>query len=207
MTERLAGAKLNETWPHQNGAPSQAAPHVSANYPLKPLWSASLGRGNSGKAQITSGPIVAEGHVFAMDATGVISAFTLDGAPAWQVDMTPPNEDRIDGFGGGLTYGKGVLIATSGFSKVVALSPESGEILWEQALDAPARAPGVIASGRVFVVARDNQAYAIDLKNGRIRWRLEGIEPGAAMLGGAAPAVSRGLVVMPMASGESLVIR
>lgn len=198
----FAAPSLNDNWPHQNGSPTQAAAHIDANFPLTQVWGANLGQGGSRAAQITASAIVADGRVFAMDATGVVSAFDLDGTLAWRRDLAPSDEGRADGFGGGLTYGNDTLIATSGFAKAVAIEPDSGDIRWEQALDAPARAPGVVSGGRVFVVARDNQAYAIDLKNGRIRWRLEGIETETGMLGGAAPAVSNGVVVIPFGSGE-----
>ena len=198
----VAAARRNSDWTSLNGGGDHAPGHLALDHPVAQIWSTSIGSGNSKKARITSGPIVAGNRVYAIDAGGAVTALSLDGAPVWRRDLAIDGEGAQDGFGGGVAYGSDTLVATTGYAEVVALEPETGEVRWRQRLDAPARAPAVVADGLAFVVARDNEAFAIDLKNGRIRWRLEGVEAEASMLGGASPAISRGLVVLPFGSGE-----
>ncbi len=198
----FGAARSNTSWANENGSVAHSPGHVALSYPLTPLWQASIGTGNSKRQRLTSGPIVAKGLVYTIDAEGLVSAFDPNGALVWRSDLALRGEGRGDGIGGGLSYGDETLIATTGFGQVVALEPLSGDIRWRQDMDAPARSPAVVANGRAFVVSRDNQSFAIDLENGRIRWRLEGIESTASMLGGATPAASNGVVILPFGSGE-----
>jgi len=94
------------------------------------------------------------------------------------------------------------VTAFSGFGEVVAMEPDTGEVIWRQKLDAPVRAAPTVTNGMAYVVSRNDQAFAIDLKNGRIRWRIAGVDPEAGVVGGASPATIDGLVVLPFASGE-----
>jgi len=111
-------------------------------------------------------------------------------------------EESEDGFGGGVSFGSDVLVAGTGFGEVVAMEPDTGEVIWRQKLDAPVRAAPTVTNGMAYVVSRNDQAFAIDLKNGRIRWRIAGVDPEAGVVGGASPATIDGLVVLPFASGE-----
>ena len=199
---QLSKAVTNTDWTHENGNTAHFPGHVSGDYPLEQVWSRSIGRGASREGRITSGPIVAGDLVYTLDAAASVKATSLDGAPVWATDLTLKGEDSLDGFGGGLAYGSDVLVAATGFGEAVAMNPSSGEILWRQKLDAPVRAAPTVSNGLAYVVSRNDQAYAIDLKNGRIRWRVAGIDPDAGVVGGASPAAANGLVVIPFASGE-----
>lgn len=199
---QLSKAVAVDDWTHENGNTSHLPRHVDVAFPMKPVWSVSIGRGASREGRITSGPIVADGRIYTLDAASSLRAFDLKGAPIWQRDLTLKGEQALDGSGGGLALGGGVLVAGTGFGEVIAMSPEDGEILWRQELDAPVKAAPTVANGLAYVVSRNDQAFAIDLKNGRIRWRVAGIDPDAGVVGGASPAASGGLVVLPFASGE-----
>lgn len=199
---RLPKAVNNSDWTHENGNTRHVAGHVDVAFPLQPVWSVSIGRGGSREGRITSGPIIAQNQIFTLDAAAQVSAFSLDGARLWRQDLTLRGEASEDGFGGGVAFGDGVLAAATGFGEVVAMDPSNGEIIWRQELDAPVRAAPTISNGMVYVVSRNDQAFAIDLENGRISWRIAGIDPDAGVVGGASPATIDGLVVLPFASGE-----
>ena len=199
---QLSKAVANSDWTHENGATTHFAGHVAGTYPLVQVWSTSIGRGSNSNGEITSGPIVADGRIFAMDANAQVRALSLSGSVIWSADLRLRGERSGDGFGGGVAFGDGTLVAATGYGEVIAVEPESGEIRWRQKLDAPVRAAPTVAGGLAYVVSRNDQAFGIDLKNGRIRWRTSTIEPEAGILGGASPAVRGGLVVLPFASGE-----
>lgn len=199
---QLSKAVTNSDWTHENGNTRHSAGNLSLSYPLTPLWSAPVGRGASRVGRITSGPIVADNRVYAIDAAAKVTAFSLSGTPLWSRALVLNGEDAGDGFGGGVAFGNDVLVAGTGYGEVIAMEPDTGEVLWRQKLDAPVRAAPTVANGMAYVVSRNDQAFAIDLKNGRIRWRIAGIDPDAGVLGGASPATVDGLVVLPFASGE-----
>jgi outer membrane protein assembly factor BamB len=55
-------------------------------------------------------------------------------------------------------------------------------------------------------VTRDNRAWAIDARNGRVRWQIPGLQASAGFAGGTGPAVSQSLAVFPFSSGEILAV-
>lgn len=198
----LSKAVANSDWTHENGATTHFPGHVAADFPMTQAWSVSIGRGANNSGQITSGPIVANGQIFAMDAGAQVRALSMTGATQWSVDLKLKGERGSDGFGGGVAFGDGTLVAATGYGEVIALEPDTGAIRWRQRLDAPVRAAPTVSGGLAYVVSRNDQAFGIDLKNGRIRWRTSTVEPVAGIMGGASPAVRGGLVVLPFASGE-----
>ena len=198
----LTKAVTNSEWTHLNGATSHFAGHVAGEYPLEPVWRASIGRGDYRDGRITSGPIVAGGLIYTLDSVGQITAFTEAGSVAWSRSLALPDEREADGYGGGLSFGNGTLVVGSGYGEVVALEPETGAVRWRQEMEAPVRSAPTVLGNLAFVVARNDQAFGIDLENGRIRWRTSGVEPEAGIGGGASPAARDGLVVIPFASGE-----
>lgn len=199
---QLTKAVTNSEWTHKNGDRSHFPGHIQGAFPLEPIWNKSIGRGASREGRITSGPIIAGNTVYTLDAAASVKAFSLDGASRWSRDLTLKGEVSLDGFGGGLAFGAETLVAGTGFGEVVAMDPANGEIIWRQELDAPVRSAPTVSGNLVYVVSRNDQAYAIDVENGRIRWRVAGIDPDAGVVGGASPAASNGLVVLPFASGE-----
>ena len=198
----LPNAVSNSEWAQLNGASSHFAGHVAVQYPLAPVWSANIGDGTRRGGRITGGPIVSGGRVFAIDSAAQVSAFTSEGAPLWSRSLARDGETSRGVFGGGIAADGDTIVAGTGFSEIVAMNAETGAVLWRQETDAPVRAAPVISNDRVYAVARDDQAYGIDLSNGRIRWRMTSIDPEAGIAGGASPAARSGLVVIPFGSGE-----
>jgi outer membrane protein assembly factor BamB len=194
-------------WPQAGGSPSHAMGHLGLEPPLTRAWSADLGAGEDDGREILSGPVVAGGQVFAMDAGATVSAFDLgSGRRIWQVDLEPEDED--DGyFGGGLAFDNGRLYVTTGFARIYALDASSGAAVWEARAPAPMRAAPTVADGRVFAVTLDNQLLALSAQDGRELWTHSGLTEATGIVGGASPAVSGPIVVAPYSSGELVAIR
>jgi outer membrane protein assembly factor BamB len=74
-------------------------------------------------------------------------------------------------------------------------------VRWRQRLGAGIGSP-TVSGNTVYVVSRDNRAWAISTDVGRIRWELPSAPAQALRAGGAAPAVSGGTVVFPFGTGE-----
>jgi len=125
-----------------------------------------------------------------------------NGKSLWSRSLVPPTDREGDASGGGIAFGGGKVIVTTGFGQVHALDPATGNELWVQQLDAPATASPTVSGGLVYVISRDNVAWAIDAGNGRVRWSLPGTPSLSGMVGGAGPAVTDQMAVFPFASGE-----
>lgn len=196
----------NANWPQAGGAPDRAMHHLEAPEVLRTAWVSNIGEGSSEDTRIVSPPIVADGHVFAMDAGGVISALEVgSGKRVWRFDPRPEDDDG--GFGGGLAYSGNRLFAVSGYGDVFGLDPATGKMAWKQPLAVPIRAAPVVSGGRVIVVSYDNQTWALDGRDGAVLWTHAGLAETARLLGAASPAVEHDVVVVPYSSGEIYALR
>ncbi|MBP7000601.1 PQQ-like beta-propeller repeat protein [Amaricoccus sp.] len=194
---------VNADWSHRNGAARGRFVHLAFSADPRLIWSADLGEGDARRRRIITAPIVAGGLVFAMDAAAQLSAFSTSGELVWRRSVAAEGQRADSGTGGGMAVDNGVLYVTTGFGQVLALDPRTGGERWRVTLDAPVRAAPAVEDGRVFVVARNDSAYALSAADGSILWRVQGAG-GPGVLGGATPAVDGPLVVIPFASGEVL---
>ncbi|MEM9063465.1 MAG: PQQ-binding-like beta-propeller repeat protein [Pseudomonadota bacterium] len=196
-------AVSNPDWTQTNAQSSHASGHLAGPAALNRVWTADAGSGGGDGAAITGAPIVVGGRVYTLDAEAQVSAIDASsGNVAWTVDLTPEGESGEDGFGGGLASNGSRIFVTTGFGEVVALDAASGEEAWRYRASSPFRAAPVVDSGLVVAVSRANRAVALATGTGQLIWRIDGISATAGLLGGASPAASGGLVVLPFASGE-----
>lgn len=198
----LPAARRLEDWPQQGGNARHLPPHAALPAQLSSVWSVSIGQGDDDKHRITADPVVVDGRVFTLDSRARVMAHSTAGAPLWQSDLTPPGERSDDATGGGLAVGGGRLFVTTGFGALVALDPATGRQLWVQETEAAVTGAPSYRDGLVYLVSRDNRAWAIDAENGRVRWQLTGTPSSSGMVGGAAPALGDRLAVFPFGASE-----
>jgi outer membrane protein assembly factor BamB len=196
-------AVLNADWTHRNGSAGGRLIHPAFRPVPQLIWATDLGLGDAKRRRLLTGPIVAGGLVFAMDAGGQLSAVTREGQLVWRRSLVPPNQLPDSGPGGGMAAVDGVLYVTTGFGQVLALDPRSGGTIWETTLEAPIQAAPVVYDGRVVAVQRDDIAVALDARTGDFLWQVQGAG-GTGLMGGASPAADGLLVIVPFASGEVL---
>ena len=203
----LPEPRANSEWPQAHGSAARLSGHVQFADAPRRAWSASIGSGSNSSRKLLGQPIVAEGVVYAMDATGEVTAHRLDtGSRLWRQDITP--DDESDGpLGAGLAFESGRLYATTGFAEVVSLDAKSGKELWRRKVSGPSRGSPAVANGRVFVICIDNTSYALSADDGRVLWNHTGTGEGAGLLGAASPAVSDDVVVIAYSSGELFGLR
>jgi outer membrane protein assembly factor BamB len=197
----------NPEWPHAGGHPNNAMHHILVGENLRRAWTSNAGKGRTDYQRIPAPPIVADGRVYAMDSNTRVSAFDAKtGSSVWRVDLTGKYDD--DGHvPGGLAFAQGRVFATTGFAQVVALDAKTGKEVWRQPVPAPMRAPPTVRASTVYVVTVDNHVFALDADSGQQIWTHAGIAENAAILGGGAPAVDGGVVVVPFSSGEIVALR
>lgn len=196
-----AMARLS-SWDQRGYSATNRVPHATLGGSLTQVWSTEIGRGNSRRLNITADPVAANGRVFTMDATAGVRATELaSGAAIWGVDLQPGFDRGGAVSGGGLALGEGRLYVTTGFGELIAMDPATGGVAWRQRLEAGIGAP-TIDGGVVYIVSRNNQAWAVDAATGQLIWNVPANNTGAVLAGGAAPAVTSRIVAFPFGSGE-----
>ena len=196
----------NKTWPQAGGYANHAMHHIKVRDTLHKTWSVDIGVGANEEERLNASPIVADGTVFAIDTRSQVSAFNAEnGRRIWKIDLTPEEED--DGhISGGLAYENGVIYVTTGFSEVVALQAKSGKTIWRKNLGAPMRSAPTARGGRLFIITMNNELFALKAENGELIWQHRGLPEIASVLGGASPAVDKGVVIAPYTSGELIAL-
>jgi outer membrane protein assembly factor BamB len=203
----------NENWAQAGGHASHVMGHLSATGDLFPAWEESVGSGTSKKLYLLATPIVADGRVYTIDTSSQVMAFNAaSGEEIWQVNITPKNDDWLafgseESMGGGLAYENGRIFISTGFAQLIAIDSKDGSEIWRESLPGPMRAPPTVQEGRVFVITIDNQLFVHSTETGERLWSHAGTMESAGVLGGASPAVSKGVVVVPYSSGELFALR
>lgn len=195
-------------WSHQNGSPAHTNQHAAFSGAPSLRWSTNIGSGNGRDTRISSGPVAGGGLIYVMDGESHVSAVTSDGAVVWTLDTTPAGERGVDGAGGGVSFSGGVVYAGTGFGEVIAISAETGGILWRRSFDAPFHSAPTIVGGTVYAVTRGDTAYGISASDGALEWVQRGSSaPSGGFNGGASPAVANGQAILPFSSGDVLTVR
>lgn len=201
---RLSSAQVNANWTHRLGGADHRTRHPALGRNIQPVFSVKAGAPETRRTRITADPIVASGAIFTMDAQAQVVAHSTGGQLLWTRNLVPLNDGAGEGAGGGLAFGDGKLIVTTGFGRVTALDPSTGGTLWTQKLEAPGGSSPTVANGLVYVAARDAVGWALDADTGRIRWTLNGTPSPENFGAGPGVAANGSIAIFPFASGEVL---
>ena len=192
----------NADWSHRAGTAAKAPIHPALSASPAPVWSTRIGSGDSRRHRISADPVVAQGRVFTLDSRSTVTAVSTSGGVLWSRDLTPGSDKTDDASGGGLASDGARVFVTSGFGRITALDAASGAELWTQRLNAAATAAPSVSDGVVYVVGADSHAWALEADTGRIVWDVAGTPSVSGVLGGASPAVTDRIVVLPFTSAE-----
>lgn len=197
----------NDDWPQAGGYSNHAMHHMQVGDSLERAWSSDAGTSAGKRRRLLGQPIVAEGKIFTVDASSMVSAFDANtGKRLWRTELTPEDTSEVY-TSGGLAYEDGQIFAATGFAQVVALDARSGKIDWRQTVSGPLRGSPTVRGGRVFAVTVDNQTHALAAEDGSVLWTHTGIAESAGLLAGNSPAVDGNMVVVPYSSGEIFALR
>lgn len=194
---------LNESWEQIGGG----LVNNQGNFAIRSTEvedTTTVGDGYDWESSLVAVPIVAEEFIYAMDGRGYISAHALKNIDevVWVSDALVEKESDRDMTGGGFAYADGVVYATSGYGRIVALDVKNGAALWNLAQGIPMRAAPRVVNGWLLAVTVDNQTLAINANSGKIVWSHRGISESAGFLANVAPAVVGETVIVPYSSGE-----
>ncbi|MFN8972403.1 MAG: PQQ-binding-like beta-propeller repeat protein [Alphaproteobacteria bacterium] len=202
----LPEAATNAIWLSANQAMDSAPPSLPET--LERSDSATIGEGNDFTRGDAPAPIVAAGHVFAMDGVGFVSAHAQDDIDnrVWLSDAATESDEQ-DLLGGGLAYDAGSLYVATGYGRLVALDAKTGAKRWRTNVGAPVRGAPVAAGGMVVVLTADNQTLAFTAETGAPVWGHRGIRELAGFFSNTAPVVKDDLVIAAYSSGQIVALR
>lgn len=221
----LPPERLNDTWSQPGGEANNSPGNLTLSGGIHQTWSADAGAGTSKSGRVSASPIVAEGRIYALDAAGSVSAFSLSGGSAvWRASLEPTvdNSKKVSfnasnlfslggtdggGYGGGLAADGGKIFAASGFGTVIALDPSSGKRIWEKTVGAPIRSSPTATAERVFVVTTEGRIICLSAVDGTELWSARGLPQQASLTLNASPAVEGDVVVAPFPSGDILALK
>lgn len=193
----------NASWSEPGGSPANSLGHLALGDRLNKIWRVDVGTGSSWRGRLSAIPLVADGKVFTLDAGGTVSAFTASsGSRVWGTSVTPKNEKRAEGFGGGLALDSGRLYVTTGYGTVVGINPEKGTVLWTQKVGEPVRSSPSAAGGKVYFVSTDSVLHCLDGNDGQELWTAKGVPEPAMLLSNVSPAIGQGVVVAAFPAGD-----
>jgi outer membrane protein assembly factor BamB len=196
-------AVVNPDWAQPGGNAAKSMVHVALGASPGMAFRVSIGAGSSNAGQLASSPVVAEGKVFTIDTQAVVRAFDANtGAQLW---ASPVRGQAASGnvlFGGGVAYDNGRVFATNGAGYAAALDAKTGGAFWQVRPGGPLRGAPTVANDNVYIVTQDNQLFALDPADGKVRWTGAGAVETAGVFGSASPAAAQGTVVAGFSSGE-----
>ena len=204
----LSTPHTNQNWGQAGGNAEHAMGHLSLSPKPEKAWKRDIGSGASTYVPMISGPIAADGVIYAMDTQGDIEASSLtDGTQIWATSLYGKETSHQDTVGGGLAYDNGFLYASSPFAEMVCFVAKTGAEVWRKNLYSPARVAPTVQDGRVFVLTISNELHAFNATTGDEIWTHSGIVETAEVLGGASPAVKDGVVIVAYSSGEVFALK
>lgn len=200
----LPPAQALSAWPQPLANPAHVPGNVAGPLGFAHKWHVDIGDGGGYRQPLAASPVVAEGHVFTMDANAHVRAFSLaDGSQVWHTNARP-HKATGQNLGGGIAYGAGKIYVSTGFAEMLALDATTGKILWRGTSLFPARSAPLVAGGVVVVVVQNGMLLSYDPQTGAEGWQFTGsvgTPPMTAVGITGAPAYADGIIVAGFSTG------
>ena len=198
----LPAQASNADWTHRPNSARYRTEHPALSRAPQLVWSAGIGAGDSKRSRISADPVLGQGRIFTMDAGATVTATSTSGATLWARDLTPDADSSSEASGGGLAYADGVIYASSTFGLLSALDAATGEIRWQQKLEATGSGTPTVMGDLVYLVSGGDTAWAVETATGRVRWQMSSAPDQSNVLGGAAPVVTDQFAIFAFGNGE-----
>ncbi|MGB1924235.1 MAG: PQQ-binding-like beta-propeller repeat protein, partial [Candidatus Puniceispirillaceae bacterium] len=180
-----------------------AGGHLAVELPLRKRWSADIGAGGDNLVELAA-PVVADGHVFAVSASGEVSAVEIEtGKLVWRVTIEEFEDDVIPGIAGGMAISGSTVFVHGGGYNLAALSIKDGSVLWSQAFQLPLRGgPTVYGKRALAVTDLDSTLYMLSADAGALLWERAGLPSGTIVYGAPSPAIYENQVAVAAHGGD-----
>ena len=162
-------------------------------------WSNAQGEEKDAYALMS--PVVANERLFFVSGKGALFCLgTQKGGVVWFHPLSPPSTSFV--LGGGCTFHKGRLYATSTQGHCYCFEAATGKVLWHQKTGQLLRGAPKVSEGRVFLMTARNQLDVLSTIDGKPLWSHQGVPEELQFLGSSLPAISGDDVVICYSSGE-----
>jgi outer membrane protein assembly factor BamB len=199
----LPPAATNAEWAQPGGNAAKSMGHLALGTALGQAWRVSIGEGSNSRAQLAAAPVVGAGKIFTIDTRAVVRAISPEnGTTLWQAQVRGEGAPDNALFGGGVSFDNGRVYVSNGAGYAAALDANTGGSIWLVRPGGPLRGAPTVANDNVYVVSQDNQMFALNPADGKLRWTGAGALEIAGVFGSAAPAAAQGTVVAGFSSGE-----
>ena len=180
-----------------------AGGHLSLATPLKRSWRARIS-GPEDEVISLPQPMIAGGHVYALGADALLSAFDLEaGELVWQYQVNVPDSGLFPGKAGGIAANSEVVAVHAARDSLSLLDAKNGAELWKVEHDSPlAGGPTLIEGAGVVVTDIDGYVFVYRLTDGALVWQSVGLPVDTVVFGAPSPAVDGGELVLAGAGGE-----
>lgn len=166
---------------------------------IEEVWSRSIGAGVS-KYYLKLRPMIAEGHVYAADRKGRVSAYAAEsGDQIWQTDTDFP----VSGGPGG---GGGLILVGGSDGQVVALAAATGEEKWRTRVSSEVLAAPSAADGVAVVRTIDGKLFGLNAADGSRIWVYDRTVPVLTLRGTSTPVLSDGAAIAGFDSGRVVAV-
>jgi outer membrane protein assembly factor BamB len=152
------------------------------------LWRASA----EDASNLVTTPVMADGRVLALDAFGGVLAFDgEEGRFLWRTEVVNPLAPRQpfllrEAGAPAPVSSDGEVFAVDLTGRVYAFDAETGDELWDHALNAVSQSsPPLLTDDQILVPTDAGTLYAVDRRSGHLVWS---VDPGRAFLRGLADA-------------------
>lgn len=180
-----------------------AGGHLALDLPLDERWDVEIGTGGDEFVELAV-PVVGAGHVFAVSASGEVSAIEIEtGNLSWRVSIEDFEDDVIPGIAGGLAISGSTVFVHGGGHNLAALSIEDGSVIWSQRFQLPLRGgPTVYAKKALAVTDIDANLFMLRIDNGSVLWDRAGLPSGTIVYGAPSPAIYDNQIAVAAHGGE-----
>lgn len=194
---------VNADWAQPGGNAMKAMGHVALPASITPAWSVQI-PGSTNRVRLGAAPVVSGGRLYVIDVNATVHAFdAASGASVWSSSIAGKDADvRNSLFGGGVSAAAGRIFATNGAGDVAMLDASNGGLIWKVRPSGPLRGAPTLANGQVYVMAQDNQLFALNEADGALVWQETASIGAGSVFGVGAPAAGQGTVVAGFSSGE-----
>jgi len=198
----LPDAQVNADWAQSGGNAAKTIGHVALGDATQRVWTADIAGGGT-RMRLASPPVVADGKLFVIDTNATVSAFDAKtGGKLWTASVRSPDTRGNVEFGGGVSYVRGHVFATTGIGDVASIDASNGTVAWKVRPGGPLRGSPTLSNGNVYVMSQDNQIFALNETDGKVVWQDSGTIESTNVFGVAAPAAGQGSVIAGYSSGE-----
>jgi len=192
----------NADWSQKPNAARTRTENAALSARPQLAWSANIGAGDGKRQRIIADPVAGQGRVFTLDAGATVTATSTEGATLWSRDLTPSSDRSDQASGGGIALSNGVVYVSTTFGLLSALDAATGELRWQQKLEATGSGTPTVQGDLVYLVSGGETAWAIETATGRVRWQTSTAPDQSNVLGGSAPVVTDQLAIFAFGNGE-----